>query len=168
MTKPDDELTPRLQLAIAAAQTAGDLTLEYFRRADLDVERKSDDSPVTVADREAERKLREVISREFPDDGIFGEEFHNDVGQTARDFGVEFTRHPGSSSNVRMNQLKDIGGFKRKFADKQFIQGHAQRIKIRAPVNRSVHSAGLLGRHIRQRSSQHLDFSHCYDIRQGP
>jgi histidinol phosphatase-like enzyme (inositol monophosphatase family) len=82
MTEPNDELTPRLQLALAAAQTAGQLTLQYFRRADLDVQRKADDSPVTVADREAERKLREVISREFPDDGIFGEEFPERPGKS--------------------------------------------------------------------------------------
>jgi histidinol phosphatase-like enzyme (inositol monophosphatase family) len=46
------------------------------------VERKSDDSPVTVADREAERRLREVISREFPDDGILGEELPERPGKS--------------------------------------------------------------------------------------
>ena len=47
----------------------------YFRQAGLDAERKGDESPVTAADREAERAIRAVIERHFPDDGILGEEF---------------------------------------------------------------------------------------------
>jgi histidinol-phosphatase len=39
------------------------------------VERKADNSPVTVADRETERKLRELIGRAWPDHGIIGEEY---------------------------------------------------------------------------------------------
>jgi len=36
---------------------------------------KSDDSPVTIADREAERVMREMIMKRYPDHGIWGEEF---------------------------------------------------------------------------------------------
>ena len=67
-----------------------------------------------------------------------------------------------------MDQLEGIGGFKGKVTGKQFIQRCAQRIKIRAPVNRSVHSSGLFGRHIRQGSGQHLGFTHRSGTRQGP
>ena len=45
------ELTARLDLALAAAREAGELTLGYFSRGDLAVELKADDSPVTIADR---------------------------------------------------------------------------------------------------------------------
>ncbi|HSD80072.1 MAG TPA: inositol monophosphatase family protein, partial [Solirubrobacteraceae bacterium] len=41
---------------------------------DLDVERKADDSPVTLADREIERALRARIAERHPEDGILGEE----------------------------------------------------------------------------------------------
>jgi myo-inositol-1(or 4)-monophosphatase len=41
----------------------------------LRIERKSDDSPVTKADREAEQMLREAIEMEYPQHGIIGEEF---------------------------------------------------------------------------------------------
>ena len=66
---------PRLQLALDAAREAGRITLQYFRRDDLEVERKSDDSPVTAADRAAEAHLRRRIAAAFPEDGILGEEF---------------------------------------------------------------------------------------------
>jgi histidinol-phosphatase len=83
MTPSNDELTPRLRLAVAAAKKAGELTLDYFRRSDLKVEQKADNSPVTVADREAERMIRQMIASEFPDDGILGEEMPETVGDTA-------------------------------------------------------------------------------------
>ena len=74
------ELAARLELAVAAARAAGDLTLRYFQREDLNVEIKSDDSPVTVADREAEQLLRKQIAAAFPTDGILGEEFAEQPG----------------------------------------------------------------------------------------
>jgi histidinol phosphatase-like enzyme (inositol monophosphatase family) len=70
-----EELTGRLDLALAAAREAGQLTLGYFTRSDLAVELKADDSPVTIADRRAEELLRARISAKFPDDAILGEEF---------------------------------------------------------------------------------------------
>ncbi len=64
-----------LAVAEAAAEAAGRAIRPYFRQAGLDAERKGDESPVTVADREAERAIRTVIERHFPEDGILGEEF---------------------------------------------------------------------------------------------
>jgi histidinol phosphatase-like enzyme (inositol monophosphatase family) len=69
-----DELTARLHLGLTAAREAGRLTLEHFQREGLEVERKADQSPVTIADRGAEQLLRDRITAEFPDDGILGEE----------------------------------------------------------------------------------------------
>ncbi len=66
-----DEL---LELALGAAKDAGDVALRYFQR-DVEVEWKSDQTPVSVADREAERHLRSRIEERFPDHGILGEEF---------------------------------------------------------------------------------------------
>ncbi len=74
MSTPASELTPRLELALAAAREAGQVTLEYFRRDDLEIQRKADDSPVTAADRRAEEHLRSRIAAAFPDDAILGEE----------------------------------------------------------------------------------------------
>ncbi|MFN7923968.1 MAG: histidinol-phosphatase [Bryobacteraceae bacterium] len=56
------------------ATASGDIIRRWFR-AGYEVHSKADTSPVTIADREAERVMREMIQREFPDDGILGEEF---------------------------------------------------------------------------------------------
>ena len=48
-------------------------TSRYFR-SPLSVENKPDETPVTIADRETERALRDCISGEFPDHVIVGEE----------------------------------------------------------------------------------------------
>jgi histidinol phosphatase-like enzyme (inositol monophosphatase family) len=63
-----------LELAVDLAQEAGRRTLRWFRAHDLEVERKGDGTPVTAADRDAERFLREELARAFPGDGVLGEE----------------------------------------------------------------------------------------------
>ena len=63
-----------LDLAVELARAAGDRTLRWFRAADLTVERKGDGTPVTEADRDAERFLRSELLTAFPDDGVLGEE----------------------------------------------------------------------------------------------
>jgi len=64
----------RLEVAIAAAQAAGEIALRYFRTR-LTVDYKGDRSPVTQADRECEQRIIEVLRQSFPDYGIVGEEF---------------------------------------------------------------------------------------------
>ncbi len=63
-----------LDFALDATWQAGRITLGYFQTG-IAVERKSDDSPVTIADKEAEQYLRGLIARHFPDHGLVGEEF---------------------------------------------------------------------------------------------
>lgn len=66
---------PELRAAATEfAKAGGDTTLEYFQRS-FDLEFKSDDSPVTNADRKAERTIRDLINTHFPGHGIIGEEF---------------------------------------------------------------------------------------------
>lgn len=55
------------------------IALEYFRRP-LDIVRKSDLSPVTIADRSIETTLRALIAERYPDHGIVGEEMGGDTG----------------------------------------------------------------------------------------
>jgi histidinol-phosphatase len=64
----------RYEAALDAAQQAGQFALHYFDR-DIAVEWKSDDSPVTMADRGAEELLRQALLGKFPADGFLGEEF---------------------------------------------------------------------------------------------
>ncbi|MEK6248708.1 MAG: histidinol-phosphatase [Planctomycetales bacterium] len=77
-----NEITARLDLARQIAHEAGQLTLKYFRKSDLVVEQKNDNTPVTIADREAEQLLRSRIESEFSDDGIIGEEFDERPGSS--------------------------------------------------------------------------------------
>ena len=56
------------------ARIAGAIALHHFRSG-ISAESKADGSPVTVADREAERAARAWIERRFPSDGILGEEY---------------------------------------------------------------------------------------------
>lgn len=70
MTRSNQEY---LDFAIDAAFQAGRLALSHFQTG-LDVERKADRSPVTVADREAEALLRRLIEKRFPGHAIVGEE----------------------------------------------------------------------------------------------
>jgi histidinol-phosphatase len=72
-----EDLAMLLSAVADVARLAGAVALTYFdlaRRSHLNVEVKSDGSPVTAADRAAESTAREWIERRFPGDGILGEE----------------------------------------------------------------------------------------------
>jgi histidinol-phosphatase len=77
----DQEL---LDFAVELVRDAGNATLAWFRSEDLDVESKGDGTPVTAADRAAERLVRERIGERFPDDGVLGEEEPESTGTSGR------------------------------------------------------------------------------------
>ena len=60
-------------LAHRLADRAGEIQRRYFRTP-VSVETKPDASPVTIAAREAEAAMRELIASAFPGHGILGEE----------------------------------------------------------------------------------------------
>ena len=74
MSNPPPEVAARLACMLEVAERAAELTRGYFQSDRVRVESKSDASPVTQADREAERLIRETVSRLFPGDGFIGEE----------------------------------------------------------------------------------------------
>lgn len=63
-----------LTLAHAMADAAADVIRPHFRKR-LAIDVKADASPVTIADRDAEAVMRQMIETQFPDHGIRGEEF---------------------------------------------------------------------------------------------
>ncbi|MDX9711384.1 MAG: inositol monophosphatase family protein [Ignavibacteriaceae bacterium] len=65
------ELLPFLKLL---ADESSVIIRRYFRTGLL-IENKKDNTPVTIADKKAEEKMRVLIQKEFPDHGIIGEEF---------------------------------------------------------------------------------------------
>jgi len=62
-------------LAAGIAVEASAVPLSHFRGDGLTIDLKTDESPVTAADRATESFIREELAKAFPDHGIFGEEF---------------------------------------------------------------------------------------------
>lgn len=62
-----------LEVAHEVADVAAEITKKYFRKS-FDVDVKADMSPVTIADREAESSMRQVLASRLPEHSIFGEE----------------------------------------------------------------------------------------------
>ena len=70
-----------IEFALDAVWQAGRITLGYFQ-SDLNVERKADNSPLTLADQQAEQKLRALIGAAWPQHGIIGEEYGEKKGSS--------------------------------------------------------------------------------------
>lgn len=79
------DLTPYRTFLTELAVRSGEFIRPFFANPALAVEIKSDDSPVTAADKGAEQLLRALIAKKFPSHGIIGEEFGEDRP------GAEFT-----------------------------------------------------------------------------
>lgn len=70
----EQQLAAYSSFAKALADRVRPLSRKWFRHP-LAIDTKADESPVTQADREVEAALREAIGQQYPDHGIFGEEF---------------------------------------------------------------------------------------------
>lgn len=66
-------MSPRLAFALEAVHRAGRLTLAHFQTG-TGIEIKADGSPVTLADKGAERLIRDRIAEAFPGESVLGEE----------------------------------------------------------------------------------------------
>lgn len=71
-------MSPRLSFAVDAAYRGGKSTLGLFQTG-AEVITKSDASPVTLADRQAESLIRKLISEQYPGEAILGEEEGGDT-----------------------------------------------------------------------------------------
>ena len=63
------------------SEESSKIVLKYFR-SDVNVESKKDSTPVTIADKECESLIRELIIKKYPNHGILGEE-HEDVNSNS-------------------------------------------------------------------------------------
>ena len=70
--------------AVELVRMAGEATLRWFRNDELTVDRKGDGTPVTQADREAERLIRAELEVRHPADGVLGEEEPETFGTSGR------------------------------------------------------------------------------------
>ncbi len=71
-----------LTVAIDAAKKAEEIITSYYTDKDIKVELKADETPVTRADTEAEKSIRETIKQAFPDHGFLGEEYGTEEGSS--------------------------------------------------------------------------------------
>ena len=58
------------------ADESAKIIMEYFRQS-FTIENKDDGTPVTIADKQSELKIRELINNTYPHHGILAEEFDN-------------------------------------------------------------------------------------------
>src|ERR1044071_6275385 len=73
-------LQPYLTFARQVAYRAGRITLSYYNKG-IQHDLKSDESPVTAADRATEEFIRGEIERAYPTHAIVGEEFGEKAGE---------------------------------------------------------------------------------------
>jgi histidinol phosphatase-like enzyme (inositol monophosphatase family) len=81
MPNASPTLDALLAFALDAAWQAGRVTLGHYQTG-LAAERKADNSPVTLADRQAEQKLRDLITTAWPDHALIGEEYGHQPGRS--------------------------------------------------------------------------------------
>jgi histidinol phosphatase-like enzyme (inositol monophosphatase family) len=67
--------TPYFEFIESVVNATAEVIRPLYGNLELEIETKSDQTPVTIADRRAEEVLREHIQREFPTHGIVGEEY---------------------------------------------------------------------------------------------
>ena len=86
MEKAPLHMQPNLHMyydfMIETAYLAGRLTLAHFQTG-VKADYKTDNSPVTLADRSAEQLIRARIEKHFPEHAIVGEEFGESVKESA-------------------------------------------------------------------------------------
>ena len=74
---PDDtQLEEFISFANLLAEESSKITLKYFRQT-FSTENKQDNTPVTIADKNTEIKIRDLINKTYPKHGILGEEFED-------------------------------------------------------------------------------------------
>jgi 3'(2'), 5'-bisphosphate nucleotidase len=73
-----------LAVAKTAAREAGEIIMRHYARPTIDVTTKSDQSPVTAADLEANAAIIRTLAAAFPDDAILTEETPDDRARLAK------------------------------------------------------------------------------------
>lgn len=91
-----------LFFAQSAARKAGEACIRILNQGVV-AETKSDESPVTRADKESERLIVSILSQAFPEDGFLGEEGASRTGTSGRRWIIDPI--DGTRDFVRNNRL---------------------------------------------------------------
>ena len=72
----DSYLKEFISFANILADKSSEIIMQFFRHQ-LNIETKMDNTPVTIADKNSEEKIRELIEQTYPSHGIVGEEYES-------------------------------------------------------------------------------------------
>ena len=75
-----------LKVALTAVNSVRELILDIYNSSDLGVEIKEDNSPVTKADKAADKEIREILSTAFPLYSLLTEESIDDKARLNNDY----------------------------------------------------------------------------------
>jgi histidinol-phosphatase len=78
------DLASELTFALELADAADRVTMAHYRAPGLVIDRKADRTEVTIADRNSELAIRNLLAKHRPDDGILGEEHGTIDGTSGR------------------------------------------------------------------------------------
>ena len=93
MTAPvTGDLAELAQFTCSLAEAAASVTRPYFRKP-IDIIQKLDNSPVTIADRECETRIRDLITERYPSHGILGEEHGFDGADLSEIWVIDHRRY---------------------------------------------------------------------------
>lgn len=150
MTKlTDNEIAEIIATAHELADAARVATLQYFRSADLTADNKETTrfDPVTVADRLSEERMRAILARRRPADGIHGEEF----GKTEGTSGLTWVLDPidgtrgylsGTPTWGVLISVRDAQGVLHGIIDQPYIkerfEGGFGRAEVNGPMGRAT------------------------------
>lgn len=70
----DEQKKERIEFMKELAFEAGEIMKEHYFGEDMDIQEKSDQTPVTIADTKINRMVIERIQEKYPGEGIIGEE----------------------------------------------------------------------------------------------
>lgn len=70
----NSSLNEFISFANTIADKSAEIIMQYFRSR-FTIETKKDSTPVTIADKKCEEKIRTLISNKYPNHGIIGEEY---------------------------------------------------------------------------------------------
>jgi 3'(2'), 5'-bisphosphate nucleotidase len=84
VSAPVETYEREVAVAKAAARAAGAVIMRHYERPNIDVTTKSDQSPLTAADLDANASIVSALAAAFPDDAILTEETPDDRSRLGR------------------------------------------------------------------------------------
>ena len=79
-------LNKELSVSLKAGVEASKVIMEVYNSSDIGVEIKEDNSPVTKADKAADKLIRSFLMEAFPDYGLLTEESIDDKSRLNKDY----------------------------------------------------------------------------------